>query len=126
MVMVYHLVIRWQLGRASQLKNTDPLLTGIDLKVPTVVYFTTPMCAICRTTQQPAFERLQAKVDNVNIIKVDAMQKPDSSQRWGVLSVPTTFVLDRNGNPIKVNNGFVDEHKLSAQLQSAHAAGAIR
>ncbi len=120
MYVTYRVVIKWQLSRAGQLKDVDPLLSEMNLSIPTVVYFTTPMCAICRTTQRPAFERLQAKMDRVNIVKVDATEDPDSSQRWGVFSVPTTFVLDQDGNPVKVNNGFVDEHKLSAQLRTAH------
>ena len=59
-------------------------------------------------------------MDIINIVKVDATVDPDSSKRWGVLSVPTTFVLDREGNPMKVNNGFVDENKLLDQLKTFH------
>jgi thiol-disulfide isomerase/thioredoxin len=118
--IIYRLVVRWQLARAAQSVVVDPLLSTIDLSIPTIVYFTTPMCAICRTTQRPAFERLRALMATVNIITVDATEAPDSSQRWGVLSVPTTFVLDASGTAVNVNNGFVDEHKLSAQLRVAH------
>ncbi len=119
MYVTYRVVIKWQLSKAGQLKDVDPLLSEVNLSIPTVVYFTTPMCALCRTTQRPAFDRLRAKTDPVNIVKVDATADPESAQRWGVLSVPTTFVLDKIGNPVKVNNGFVDEHKLSAQLLTA-------
>ena len=120
MYATYHIVTRWQLSRASKLKDLDPILSGTDVSNPTVVYFTTPMCAICRTTQIPAFERLRAKLEAVNIIKVDATENPDGAKRWGVISVPTTFVLDQVGKPNKVNNGFVDENKLFAQLHTAH------
>lgn len=123
MYLAYRLVTKWQLSRTGQSKDVDPLLSEMNLLIPTIVYFTTPMCAVCRTTQGPAFERLQTKMENqVNIIKVDATVDPDSSKRWGVLSVPTTFVLDRDGKPVKVNNGFVDEGKLSDQLQLAHGS----
>ncbi len=97
--MIYRIVIKWQLSKAGQLKDLDPLLSEINLSIPTVVYFTTPMCALCRTTQGPAFERLQTKMDNINIVKVDATEDPKSSQRWGILSVPTSFILDKTGNP---------------------------
>lgn len=78
------------------------------------------MCGLCRTTQVPAIERLQKILALVNIIKVDATTDTDSSKRWGVMSVPTTFILDKTGNPVKVNNGFVDENKLSNQLKAVH------
>ena len=120
MYVIYRVVIRWQLSRAGKLKEVDPIISDINLMFPTLVYFTTPMCAICRTTQRPAFDRLKAKMDQINIVKVDAAEDRESAQRWGVLSVPTTFVLDKDGNPVKVNNGFVDEHKLSSQLLAAH------
>jgi thiol:disulfide interchange protein len=59
-------------------------------------------------------------MEAVNTVKVDSTENPDGAKRWGVISVPTTFVLDRNGKPNKVNNGFVDENKLLAQLSTAH------
>lgn len=118
--IIYRIVIRWQISRAGKLKDQDPLLSGVNLAIPTIVYFTTPMCHICRTTQVPAIERLQKLMGMVNIVKVDATVDQDSSKRWGVMSVPTTFILDKAGNPLKVNNGFVDENKLSNQLKTVH------
>lgn len=118
--LIYLIVIRWQISRAGKLKDKDPLLLGVNLASPTIVYFTTPMCALCRTTQFPAIERLQKLMDLVNIVKVDATIDTDSSKRWGVMSVPTTFILDKTGTPVKVNNGFVDENTLSNQLKTVH------
>ena len=118
--IIYRIVIWWQISRAGKLKDKDPLLSGVNLAIPTIVYFTTPMCGLCRTTQVPAIERLQKILALVNIIKVDATTDKDSSKRWGVMSVPTTFILDKTGNPVKVNNGFVDENKLSIQLKTVH------
>ncbi len=118
--LIYLIVIKWQISRAGKLKDKDPLLSGVNLAKPTIVYFTTPMCALCRTTQFPAIERLQKIMELVNILKVDASMDPDSSKRWGVMSVPTTFILDKTGSPVKVNNGFVDEHTLSNQLKAIH------
>lgn len=118
--IIYRIVIKWQISKAGKLKDKDPLLTGVNLAIPTIVYFTTPMCVLCRTTQFPAIERLQKILELVNIVKIDATVDTDSSSRWGVMSVPTTFILDKTGNPVKVNNGFVDENVLSNQLKAAH------
>ena len=35
---------------------------------------------------------------------------------WSVLSVPTTFVLDRDGTPRQVNHGFASTEKLLGQI----------
>jgi thiol-disulfide isomerase/thioredoxin len=118
--VAYKIVERWQLSKTKKGKDLDPLLTSFDLSIPTIVYFTTPMCALCRTTQVPALERLKDIIDNVCIIKVVATEHPEVAQRWGILSVPTTFVTDRNGHATNVNNGFVDELKLSSQIQHTH------
>ena len=92
--VAYKIVERWQLSKTKKGKDLDLLLTSFDLSIPTIVYFTTPMCALCRTTQLPALERLKDIIDNVCIIKVVATEHPEVAQRWGILSVPTTFVLD--------------------------------
>ena len=117
---VYRIVVWWQISKASALKDQDPLLQMVNFEIPTIVYFTTPMCALCRTTQMPAIERLKNIMNEVNIIKVNAAEDPDSLKRWGVMSAPTTFILDKKGAPVKVNNGFVDEMKLQSQIREAH------
>ena len=119
----YRIIIRWQLAKVGQVKELDPLLLEIDLSNPTIVYFTTPMCAICKTTQGPAFERLYSLIKKVTLVKVDASTDPDSTQRWGVLSVPTIYILDKVGSPVSVNNGFVDENKLATQINAVHGIG---
>ena len=56
--LIYRVVIKWQMSKAGKLKDKDPLLSGVNLANPTIIYFTTPMCGLCRTTQVPAIERL--------------------------------------------------------------------
>jgi hypothetical protein len=49
---------------------------------------------------------------------VDATQDPDAADRWGVFSAPTTFVLDKGGNPRHVNRGVASTERLKEQLGS--------
>ncbi|HLF00856.1 MAG TPA: thioredoxin family protein [Anaerolineales bacterium] len=88
--------------------------------VPAILYFTTPSCVPCRTAQGPAIERLTAALgDALQVIKIDAQEQPDVADHWGVLSVPTTFVIDRSGKPRFFNAGVAQVDKLEKQLLQA-------
>ena len=65
---------------------------------PVIVYFTTPDCAPCKTIQRPALNKLSTLMgDKLEVIEIDATQRPDLASQWGVMSVPTTFLLDARG-----------------------------
>ena len=111
------LVRRWQLGRAGRAALIDPLLGGLRPGVPAVVYFTSPECAPCRFQQSPTLDRLRADLgEGIQVIEIDALAETDAATRWGVLSVPTTFVLDTQGQPRAVNYGVAGLETLRAQV----------
>jgi len=84
---------------------------------PVLVYFTTPDCAPCRTIQRPAITRVSHVLGKeLEIIEIDATQRPDLAKAWGVMSVPTTFVLDTRGEARFVNNGVARAEKLLEQI----------
>jgi thiol-disulfide isomerase/thioredoxin len=86
---------------------------------PVIVYFTTPDCAPCKTVQRPALNRvLQLLGDTLEVVEIDATQHPDLAKQWGVLSVPTTFLLDARGEARYVNNGVTRVEKLMEQIQT--------
>jgi len=86
---------------------------------PVIVYFTTPDCAPCKTVQRPALSRVsQLLGDSLQVIEIDATQRPDLARQWGVMSVPTTFLLDARGEARYVNNGVTRAEKLMEQLES--------
>lgn len=116
-VMVYRLWVRYQLRNVATITTTDPILISVRPGVPTIVYFTTPSCVPCRTQQQPALEQLRHDLnDHIQIFKIDATQDPATAERWGVMTAPTTFILDENLKPRHVNYGVADTRKLKAQL----------
>jgi thiol-disulfide isomerase/thioredoxin len=113
----YRLWRAYQLRKVGALKSSDPLLVSARPGVPVIVYFTTPHCVPCRTQQQPALEQLRYDLNNnIQIFKVDASEDPATAERWGVLTAPTTFVLDDNLQPRHVNYGVADTRKLKEQL----------
>ncbi len=118
--VAYRLLIRRQMSQTTALAPADPLLRGITPGVPTIVYFTTPMCIPCKTQQAPALKRLQDEMgESVQIVRVDATEQPDAAQRWGVFSAPTTFVISGCGETLAVNHGVAEADKLRRQLHAA-------
>lgn len=117
-VFAYWIVSRRQLATIAQSVTLDPILRHLRAGIPTIVYFTTPMCIPCKTQQQPALNKLATELgDNgIQIVQIDATQDPSAAQRWGVMSAPTTFVLDAGFYPKHVNHGVADSNKLKQQL----------
>lgn len=115
-VSVYWLLNQRLLSRAgSQVRS---LLNPLPNK-PTIVYFTTPDCAPCKTIQRPALDKLSNMFgDGLQVVEIDATERPDLAKTWGVMSVPTTFLLNSRGEARYVNNGVARVEKLMEQIQA--------
>ena len=112
----YWLLNQHLLSRAKN--NLIALLSPLPNK-PVIVYFTTPDCVPCKTVQRPALNKLIALLgEKLHVVEIDATERPDLAKTWGVMSVPTTFLLDAKGKPRYVNNGVARVEKLMEQLQT--------
>src|SRR5689334_12913141 len=86
----------------------------------TLVYFSTPTCAPCKTIQRPAIQKLaQILEGSLHVVEIDAAEQPEIARRWGVMSVPTTFLIDPRGKLCHVNHGVTRTEKLLLQLHTA-------
>jgi thioredoxin 1 len=114
-VAVYWLANRVIIARARGARlGLEKLRPGI----PAILYFTTPSCAPCKTVQRPALRRLAERLgEGFQLIEVDASARPQLANYWGVLSVPTTFIIDSKGRPRRVNHGVASTEKLSRQIE---------
>ncbi len=83
---------------------------------PAIVAFATAECAQCQLLQKPALNELQTLVPGVQILQVDAVAHPEVAAAFGVLTVPTTVVLDGQQRPAATNNGYAPAAKLYRQL----------
>jgi thioredoxin-like negative regulator of GroEL len=93
-------------------------LENLRVDAPAVLYFTTPDCIPCHTLQAPAIDVLLKQYGGqLQVIKIDAAERPDLADYWGVLSVPTTFIIDREGRPRGINHGVASAAKLRQQLR---------
>jgi len=115
-VFAYGLINQRLLVRASQ--HVFTLFKKLPNK-PVLVYFTTPDCAPCKTIQRPAIDRVSNLLgEKLEVVEIDATQRPDLAKTWGVMSVPTTFVLDARGEARYVNNGVARAEKLLEQIET--------
>ena len=115
-VFAYWLINQRLLVRASH--NVFTLFKKLP-NMPVLIYFTTPDCVPCKTVQRPAIDRvLNLLGEKLQVIEIDATEHPDLAKTWGVMSVPTTFLLDARGEARYVNNGVARAEKLLEQIQS--------
>ncbi len=120
MVGFYCFSVRRQLYRLSNLTPAqDAVLSRLQPGIPAIVYFTTPNCIPCKTQQQPALAELATELgQEIQIVQVDATQEMEVADLWGVMSAPTTFVVDSQGKTRSVNHGVATSNKLKQQLNA--------
>src|SRR5437763_13699308 len=82
-----------------------------------ILAFSSANCHQCHQLQAPALKRvLEACGTDVSVVDVDAPDEPELVQRYHVLTVPTTVVLDAKGRAHAVNYGFANTVKLLEQV----------
>lgn len=84
--------------------------------------------------QRPALARLQERLgEAIQVVEIDAAAQPRLADYWGVLSAPTTFIIDSRGRPRRVNHGVAGAEKLEKQIEEVenrvrfpHFVGSVR
>jgi thiol-disulfide isomerase/thioredoxin len=114
------LLVRWisRMGLERRARR-GLMLPAYRMGRPAILYFTAPGCAPCESVQRPALDAVgRAFGDRLQIFEWDAVEEPRLADAWGVLSVPTTFLIDARGRPRRVNHGPVRVHSLLRQLEA--------
>ncbi|TME96771.1 MAG: thioredoxin family protein [Chloroflexi bacterium] len=125
MVTAAVLVIRrWNARRVIELIAQAPLWDALGESPDgrrTLVAFSTPSCAACHTAQAPAIKAVEQQLGaaEIRVIKVDASKQPEVARAFGVLTVPSTVVLEPAGRVVAINQGFAPSRRLIEQLEGA-------
>ena len=91
-----------------------------------ILAFSSANCHQCHQLQAPALKRvLEARGTDVSVVDVDAPDEPELAQRYQVLTVPTTVVLDAKGRAHAVNYGFANTGKLLEQVDEVLARAVL-
>jgi hypothetical protein len=88
-----------------------------------ILAFSSDDCAQCHRLQTPALARVQAlRGERVEVMEVDAPTSPALTERYAVLTLPTTVVLAPDGRAHAVNYGFANSEQLLRQCDEILAS----
>jgi hypothetical protein len=94
--------------------ETDAYTARIPVRI---LAFSSADCHQCHTLQTPALQRVtEARKYQVSVEEIDAPGSPELTERYQVLTVPTTVVLDATGHVHAVNYGFANTQRLLEQV----------
>ena len=112
------LVRRRRIQRAQNAIQRLEITPGI----PTIVYFWSPRCHLCRNAQKPILERIVEEYSEkyLQLISYNVDESSDMAKAWGVMTIPTTFIIDQSGEVLFVNIGLATDGVLHRQLKLQH------
>ncbi|HEY3289032.1 MAG TPA: thioredoxin family protein [Anaerolineae bacterium] len=112
----------WRTAKLRQLAAYAPLSKLVPIGKAAVVAFTAPYCRDCETLQAPALERLKANLrESITVTTVSALEHPELVDQLGILTVPSTVVVDARGTVKHLNLGYASDKQLRDQLELATA-----
>jgi thiol-disulfide isomerase/thioredoxin len=119
--LAWQVVRVWQARRLQKLAAEQPFGTIVPPGRPALVAFSLPTCVDCRARQAPTLARLSTSLgDQVTITTLSADAHMALADRLGIMTVPSTVVLDRQGAVRFLNQGFADEQRLAEQLAAVN------
>jgi thiol-disulfide isomerase/thioredoxin len=116
-VALWRLYQRRHLAALNRLPGPD-CLADLGLRpVPAVLYFTTATCGQCRLRQTPILRQLEAEWgDAVHVCTIDAVAYEALARHFGIVTVPSTVVLDVHRRVVAINHGLAEASKLRDQV----------
>lgn len=86
--------------------------------LPVLVEFTADWCGPCRQLAPVLSDVAREEADRVKVVQLDVDFNPETTLRYGVLSMPTLIVF-RDGEPVKQMVGARPKRKLLLELADA-------
>jgi thioredoxin 1 len=116
MAVIGLLWLAWNLYKGLLVRRIRHV-AGQNRGKPTLLYFTADYCTTCRLRQTPVIQELAGRLGNyVAVEAYDVKENPDLVKKYKVLTLPTTIVINREGQVNAVNYGLTPLGKLEQQL----------
>jgi hypothetical protein len=90
-----------------------------DAALVRILVFSSNDCAQCHRLQAPAIQRvLAARGSSIATVEIDAPTSPELTERYQILTLPSTAILDASGRTHAINYGFANSTKLLQQVDA--------
>lgn len=109
--------LHWRFVRIAAQSAQESAAAPGGVAAPALLYFTTEECAQCRFQQAPILQRL-SEFTSVPIVKIDALADREIAHKYGILTVPSTVVLNAERVPVAINHGVAHLEKLRMQVNA--------
>lgn len=76
----------------------------------TLVDFYATWCGPCKM-MHPIIEEMEKRYDTLKVVKVDVDTHEDLAKEYGVMSIPTLYLM-KDGEPVEKNVGFTSQEQL--------------
>ncbi len=81
---------------SAQYPRIDPSELGLSTTGPTVVHFSAPSCGPCASVAR-VVEQVCADLPAAAQLEIDLDDNPEAARRLSVMSLPTTLIIDADG-----------------------------
>lgn len=87
-----------ELGHEDREEVHEAVIASLDLSRtgPTVVHFSAPWCGPCEGVRR-VVDQVCGELPEVAHVEIDIDANPEAARTLSVLSLPTTFIFDRDG-----------------------------
>ncbi len=85
---------------------------------PVILYFRSDSCGSCQAQAHYLAQLAAEQAGRFTMRRIDTDLQPELAVQYGVMSLPTTLLLDRTGRVRHINFGLADTSRLGRQLDA--------
>lgn len=106
-------------GNLPEVTDNNFAAEVLEAGQPVLVDFWAPWCGPCRLIA-PHLEELNSERDDVQVVKLNVDENPQTAAKYGIMSIPT-LILFKNGEVAKQVVGALPKARLQQELEPALA-----
>ncbi|MFO7679754.1 MAG: thioredoxin family protein [Chloroflexota bacterium] len=102
--------------KQGHLRRINRKQTALSDGQPTLLYFRSDTCGTCPTQSRYLEQLLAGENGRFTLHSINVDTEPDKARQYGVMTLPTTMIIDAAGQVKEINYGLTPSHKLQKQL----------